>query len=258
MSDDDVSNLLKLLIPFFIIITAIIAFFLFKTRNQKLSSEFYVKGVKNLNINLRPNLNSIIDTNFTLLNFLPLLILFFSYLFVIAMVTIGQGPDGVQELFNPSTNLFKIAILTFILMTVGTYLGLSKSKTRTNYLKKAIFLSTNKPLYFKLSSDSLTVPVLALVNPAFWQATEKEMFEISIPIKDIKSVEVYPKMGNAPAQYLLKVAGDSLWIGKGALIDLDFGVGIKRELLHEHEGQILSFFQDHLGENLILRDDLRK
>lgn len=258
MSERDTITLLTMLIPFFIFIISIIGYFLFKTRAQKLSRDYYVKDVKSININLKPSLKKILSTNFKLIQIAPFLILILIYVFVILMVTLGQGPEGFSELINPNSNLFKVALLVLFLMSIGGYLAFLKKEEPIKYLKKAIALADNKPLFLNLNSDGITIPVLALVNPAFWQATEKNMVEVYIPMKDIKTLEVFPQTGRSPAQYLLKLKGESEYLGKGSLMNINFGVGIRRKLVLEHEHKILSFFHDHLGDNLILRDQILK
>ncbi|NOT79403.1 MAG: hypothetical protein HOP07_10460 [Bacteriovoracaceae bacterium] len=258
MSEGDTTTLLIILIPFFIFIISIIVYFLFKTRAQKLARDYYVKDVENLTVNLKPNLKKVLSTNFLLIKILPPLTLLLIYLFVILLITLGQGPDGFSELTTPSSNLFKVAVLAFFLMAIGAYLAFLKQEEPVKYLKKAITLAEEKPLFLKLNSEGLTVPVLALVNPAFWQATEKNMYEVFFPISDIKTIEVYPKAGSSPAQYLLKMKGESEYLGKGSMMNINFGVGIRRELVLDHEHKILSYFHDHLGDNLILRDQISR
>lgn len=258
MSERDTTTLLAMLIPFFVFIISMIGYFIYKTRAQKLSRDYYVKDVKSININLKPSLKKILSTNFLLIKILPSLILIIIYVFVILIITLGQGPDGFSELTTPSSSLFKVAVLAFFLMAIGAYLAFLKQEEPVKYLKKAVTLAEEKPLFLKLNSEGLTVPVLALVNPAFWQATEKNMYEVFFPISDIKTIEVYPKAGGSPAQYLLKMKGESEYLGKGSMMNINFGVGIRRELVLDHEHKILSYFHDHLGDNLILRDQVSR
>jgi hypothetical protein len=143
-------------------------------------------------------------------------------------------------------------------MVVGGYLAFLKTEEPLKYLKKAIFLAEDKPLFLNLNPERITIPVLALVNPAFWQATEKNLFEVFLPLSEIKTIKIFPKMGRSPALYLLKMKGESEYLGKGSMLNVNFGIGIKRELLLDHEYKILSFFQDHLGDNLILRDQIAR
>lgn len=258
MNERDATILIKLLVPFFVFIISMIGFFLYKTRAQKISNDFYVKDVESLNINLKPKLKKTLSTNFLFLKLLPSLIILLMYVFIIFMITLGQGPDGFVDLTTTNSNLFKVSILTFALMAVGAYLAFLKREEPLKYLKKAILLAEDKPLFLNLSSEGITIPVLALVNPAFWQATEKNLFEVFLPISEIKTIEIFPKMGRSPAQYLLKMKGENECLGKGSMMNINFGIGIKRELVLDHEYKILSFLRDHLGDNLILRDQISR
>ncbi len=233
-----------------------ITFFLYKTRKQSLPSEYYIKNVEALSIDLKPVLTKRLNTNLIMIKVMPHVIVLLMYVFIMGMIVVGQGPEGIQEIRSPSSTLFKVALIVFALMATGAFLAHLKLKEPIATLKKALSLAQNKPLYFKINQNELTIPVIALTNPAFWRATDKNLFEIVLPLQDILSLEVYPKAGKAPSQYLVKVSGESQYLGNGALGGSHFGFGIKREYLAKDEKKILSFFQDNLGERFIIGDQL--
>jgi len=258
MSNQDQVTLATLLIPFFIFVTSLIAYFLYKTGKQNLPIENYVKDAGEVIIDLKPFLIKKLQTNMKQLRMMPPLILFLMYVFIMFIIILGQGPEAFNDILNPKSLLFKFAIGIFGLMSIGAYLAHLRLKLPLNTLEKAIRLAENKNLFFKINSSEITVPVLALTNPALWQATDKNLFEISISLNDIKSLEVFSKAGKAPSQYLIKLEGENRYLGDGALLGHHMGFGIKREYLREHENKIHSLFKDHLKERFILRDQNKK
>ena len=256
MSKNDLNTLLMLLIPFFIFIIVLISFFLFKNRKRKLGNEYFLDTIENVSINMKSALEKRLNTNIFVIKIMPPLILLLMYCFIFGMIALGSGPEGFQDIMDPQSGLFKIALLVFILMSIGGFLAHLKVKGSISVLEKAIKLTENKPLYFKLNNVELTVPVMALTNPALWQATNKNMHEVTIPLIDIVSFEVYSQAGRSPSQYLIKLKGNFQFLGDGAFNGPQFGFGIKREYLLSDEQKILSFLKVHLGERFSVRDNL--
>lgn len=257
MTSQDINTLLSLLIPFFLVIFLIIGFFLFKTRKQKLPREQYSINTGPIDFNLTDRLAEKLSVNIKLLRLMPLIVLLFIDIFVIGMITIGQGPDGIQEITDPSSGLFKVSLMLICLSCIGAWLAHIRMRYTLDIREKSIELAKGKKLIFKISEEGITIPTIILVNPSFWRATEKNLHELFIPFADVDAVEVFAKAGNAPSQFLIKTMNASSSWGESALGEGGpyFGVGFRRVFHTEEEKKILSFFQDKLGDKLIIRDN---
>ena len=254
MSTNDYQTLLFLLVPFFIFIIVIISYFLFKSRAQKYNKSVVSRDCFELEIDITDKFSHVINQNIFLLKIMPFFVLLSIYFFVMFVTTLGSGPEGFVELFTVNSQRFQFSLAIFVLFFIGGALAHLKEKESILNLELAIQLAQGRRLFLKINKTNLTIPALALVNPAFWRAARLSKREITFKSEDILSVEVYPKVGNSPAQFLLKCQGENHPLGLGGGELIEFGIGIKREFFKEYEKNILDFFHTHLNEKLIIRD----
>ncbi len=259
MPEEDYTNLfIIIIIGFSILFISMFVYILRQDRKpKKMTNDFYLPNIKDFEIDLRPELTKILNTNLTLMKYLPSIFVFLMYICVMGMVVLGDGPEGFQALLQPSSTLFQISIIVFFLMAMAALVVTLATKEERDILGKALLLAKDKPLKFKLNQEQITMPVIALGDTAFRNATQKNLYEVSIPFHEIISFEVWPWTGNrAHAQYSIKPTGDSQYLGEAVLGLKEPRIGIRREYLTKHEQKILSFLKDRLGEKLIIIDKL--
>jgi hypothetical protein len=178
---------------------------------------------------------------------------------IILMVGVSSGVE-FSELLDPGSRFFRLFLIIMALTGIGAFLGYQLKKPQLLRQKKAYQLSSRHDLVFEANSESLRIPTLLLMNPPFWRATDKGLYEILIPLSDVERFEVRPRMGNSPAGFKIVPRGQSIEWGKGQLGNSDvlqFGIGIRRDLFTPLEQQsLLSFLRGKLGDRLIIRDQL--
>lgn len=151
-----------------------------------------------------------------------------------------------KSLLSYESTELKIYLLISTLILFGSLMAYFVTKTDTERVAKAISLSKSHRPNLELNQEFLIIPILMLMNPAFWRALDQNLSEIIIPRKDIVNAKIYSGLGSSLSVLVLELKGESQIYSQGQIGDVRvFNFGLKIQL------DLKQALQKEIAEKLI-------